>query len=1082
MLCSVSSLSGQTDKRYFERLSLDEGLSQSIVECITQDRRGFMWFGTEDGLNLYDGYTFTVIRSDPENPRSLAYNHITALYEDRSGALWIGTFTGGLTRYVPAKDEFLRYRYSAADSTSLSNDIITSIFQDRSGDLWIGTAHGLNRVVFDDDNPMHATFVRILHDQSDPHSLSHNSVRSLVEDHQGRLWVGTDAGLSVLPAHEKLKRNPSVTRLAYDPRDPGSLSHNRVNTLYVDRSGTVWIGTNRGLNRARIVQEDLQHSSFQRYRHTPADRQSLSHDEIYALLEDSSGTFWVGTNGGGLDIMDRDAGTFQHFRTDPRDPTSLSYDEIRAVFEDRSGILWVGTYGGGVNKIDGRKKQFSLYRPEPGNANSLSQDIVWTIYEDPDRILWIGTHGGGLNRLDRQANRFSVYRSQPDDPRSLSSDFVRLVIGDPSGDLWIATNDGGICRMNRHSGVVTRYRNDPDDPSSLGHDQIRALMLDHNGDLWVGTYGGGLDQLRRQEMARPRPSFIHYRSRAGDSTTIGSDFIRTIFEDRSGMLWIGTHGGGLSRFDRASGTFRHFRADPYDSTSLSNDYVFSIHEDSVGILWMATWGGGLNRYDPRTQSFSYLTMRDGLPSEAIYGILEDSKGNLWLSTNNGLSRFSPGKKQFRNYTVRDGLNSREFNGGAFFKSPSGEMFFGGISGMNAFYPEKIEDNPFVPPVVLTSFRKVNEPVDFGKALTEVDVITLTHSDYFFSFEFASLDFTAPDENLYAYRMEGLDKQWIATTASKRYASYTTLPPGEYTFRVIGSNSDGVWNKRGASVRVVIRPAYWQTWWFQVGILLGALAVIFVAYRRRLKTERLKTELRAAHNAQMTIMPQNDPDLPGYDISGMCLPANEVGGDFFDYFWLDLARKNFAIVIGDVSGKAMQAAMTAVMASGMINAESGNGCSIGGILRKTNGLLYPKTERQMFTAVCLVSLNVAQKELTFANAGLNKPLLRSSSGVSTLEPSGTTHPLGMLPESEYRERSIQLTSGDVIVLHTDGILEAQDRARSMYGEERLARLLRNLDVASASARAVRDAILTDVQAFTASAPQHDDMTVVVIKVQ
>jgi serine phosphatase RsbU (regulator of sigma subunit)/ligand-binding sensor domain-containing protein len=1081
VLLSLDAVSAQQQARYFERLSLEEGLSQSIVECIVQDQRGFMWFGTEDGLNLFDGYTFTVIRSSPRNPHGIVYNHITALCVDRSGTLWVGTFTGGLTRYFPASNEFVQYRFSSSDSSSLSNDVVNVIFLDRSGNLWVGTSYGLNRVVFDTCEPQRAMFVRYQNDPSDPSSLSHSTVRSVAQDAQGRLWVGTDGGLSVLTPEELIKPRPRFLRFSHDSRNEQSLSNDQTRTVYVDRAGVVWIGTDNGLNKALLLQGDLARTAFKHYHHVPERATTLSHDQVYALLEDSSGTFWIGTNGGGLNVMDRTRETFVHYRTDPRDPTSLSYDEIRAIYEDRSGIVWVGTYGGGVNKFDGRKKQFNLYRPEPGNPNSLSQEIVWTLFEDQDGILWIGTHGGGLNRFDRKANRFSVYRSDPNNARSLSSDFVRLVIGDPSGDLWIGTNGGGICRMNRHSGVFTRYVHDPRDPGSLNHDQIRALYLDHRGDLWIGTYGGGLDRLTRTAMTDPKPSFIHYRHRVGDTTAIGSDFIRTVFEDRSGNLWIGTHGGGLSRLDRSKGTFRHYRANALDSTSLNNDYVFCIYEDADGILWMATWGGGLNRYDPRTDSFTNLTSRNGLPSDAIYGILEDSQGNLWLSTNNGLSRFSPRKRVFRNYTVRDGLNSREFNGGSFFKSPSGEMFFGGIHGFNTFYPEKIEDNPFVPPVVLTSFRKLNEEFSFGKPLTEVEVITLSHSDYFFSFEFASLDYTAPNENLYAYKMEGLDDRWITTSASKRYASYTTLPPGEYTFRVIGSNSDGVWNKKGASVRVTITPAYWQTWWFRLGILLTALAIGLVAYRRRLRTERMKAELRAAHNAQMTIMPQTDPELSGYDISGLCFPANEVGGDFFDYFWLDLDRTQFGVVVGDVSGKAMQAAMTAVMASGMINAETGNGCSISGILRKTNSLLYPKTQRQMFTAVCLLSLGVKKKLLTFANAGLNKPLLRSSSGVSLLEPTGTTHPLGMLPQSEYRERSVPLASGDVVLLHTDGILEAQDRARHMYGEERLIRLLATTNVTSASAREIRDALLRDVQEFTSSAPQHDDMTVVVIKV-
>ena len=1087
-LCAVcfafvcgGALHAQQQIRYFERVSLEHGLSQSIVESIVQDRRGFLWFGTEDGLNLYDGYSFTVIRNDPQDPRSIAYNQITALAEDHTGTLWIGTFTGGLNRYVPAKQHFVRYRFSATDSLSLSGDIITAIFEDRSGNLWVGTASGLNRLVPDAADSLRASFIRYQNDPSSPSSLSNNYVRAITQDDRGYIWVGTDGGLNVLSPDELAQRHPRFVRFEHNPRAATSLSNNQVRAVYVDRGGAVWIGTEDGLNRAQLVRDRLSQSTFRRYRHLPSNPRSLSNNEIYALFEDSSGTFWIGTNGGGLNVMDRATETFVSYRTDPRDPTSLSYDEIRTIYQDRSGIVWVGTYGGGVNKIDGRKKQFLLYRPEPGNPNSLSQEIVWSIYEDRDGILWIGTHGGGLNRLDRRSGQFTVYRSNPDNPTSLSSDFVRLVIGDPSGDLWIGTNGGGICRYEPRSGRFTRYLHNPAEPGSLSHDEIRALYVDRRGDLWIGTYGGGLDRLARSAMSNAEPTFAHYRQRVGDSTTIGSDFIRTIFEDGAGMLWIGTHGGGLSRLNRSTGTFRHFRVNPLDSTSLSNDYVFCIHEDSAGFLWMATWGGGLNRFDPRTQSFTYYTIRDGLPSDAIYGILEDGSGNLWLSTNNGLSRFSPRKGSFRNYTVRDGLNSREFNGGSFFKSQSGEMFFGGINGFNAFYPERIEDNSFVPPVVITSFRKLNEEVDFGKPLTEVDDITLNHKDYFFSFEFASLDYSAPSENLYAYKMDGLDDHWIMTTASKRFASYTTLPPGEYTFRVIASNSDGVWNKQGASVKVIIAPAYWQTWWFQFGIVVCAAGVVLVAYRRRLRTERMKAELRAAHDAQMTIMPHNDPTIPGYDISGQCVPANEVGGDFFDYFWLDAQHTRFGIVVGDVSGKAMQAAMTAVMASGMINAETGNGCSLGGILKKTNGLLYPKTERQMFTAVCLVSLDPSRKALTFANAGLNKPLLRSGSVVSLLDPTGTTHPLGMLRESEYHERTVHLSSGDVIVLQTDGILEAQDRARNLYGEERLLRLLETLDVAAASAREVRDAIFEDVQRFAASAPQHDDMTVVVIKV-
>jgi DNA-binding NtrC family response regulator/streptogramin lyase len=357
--------------------------------------------------------------------------------------------------------------------------------------------------------------------------------------------------------------------------------------------------------------------------------------------------------------------------------------------------------------------------------------------------------------------------------------------------------------------------------------------------LWIGTYGQGLDKFNKETE-----TFVHYKYDPKNNQSLSNNFVRTIYEDKSGSFWIGTEGGGLNNLDRVTNTFQHFNSDPDDSTSLSNDYIFTIHEDPDGILWLGTWGGGLNRFDPKSKKSTYFTTNDGLPSNAIYGILEDEQGNLWLSTNNGLSRFNPQTKSCSNYNVKDGLQNNEFNGGAYFKSKSGEMFFGGIKGFNSFYPQNIKDNTFTPPIVITSFQKFNKEVEFDKPIYSIDKIDLSYEDYVFSFEFASLDFSAPEKNEYLYKMDGLDKEWISTSSSRRVATYTTLSPGDYVFRIKGSNSNGIWNEAGASVNITIHPPFWMTWWFRGLLILMIVFGVYILYKNRVKNLEKKRKALA----------------------------------------------------------------------------------------------------------------------------------------------------------------------------------------------------------------------------------------------
>ncbi len=1083
--CQPGQVCAQGRRLTFEQISIEQGLSQSIVYCILQDQRGFLWFGTEDGLNKYDGYNFTILRRDPYNPNSLSYNEIRALCEDHTGIIWIGTFFGGLNRYDPTTGEVMTYRNIPGDYTSLSHNNVRVIYETRHGrdsELWIGTLGGLHRW-----DRRTNTFLRFQHEAHNPASLSHDAVNAIFEDRNGGLWIGTNDGLNKFVQSDK-GAAAYFEHYHHDPADAGSLGNSAVTAIYEDRSGVLWVGTAGGLHKLVSSRAPAAPPVFVRYQHDPRNPHSLSHDEVSCIFEDSAahGMLWVGTNGGGLNLLDRTQNTFTRFQNDPHDPASISSDQVNAICEDRSGIIWLGTYGGGANKVVNRQKPFALYQPNPNNPNSLPQEIVWAFYEDAAGILWIGTHGGGLTRFDRAKNIYKHYRHDPHNPGSLSHNIVRLIYparSDPNV-LWIGTHGGGLNRFDLKTEKFTHYLHNSADPASLSHNELRSIYEDFAGVLWIGTNGGGLNKLVSGAGEKSSPKFIHYRYDPNNPGSLSNDFVRVIYEDpqeAGRILWIATQGGGLNKFDRRTETFTHYRADAGSPNSLNNDYILTLHADRTGILWLGTWGGGLNKFDRDKGVLAHYTTREGLPNNEIYGILEDDGGNFWISSNRGLSRFNPETEVFKNYSVEDGLQSNEFNGGAFFKSKSGEMFFGGIHGFNAFHPQNIKDNPHVPPVVITGFFKFNKEVRLTPSITAAKQVELSHKDYVFSFEFAALDFTAPLKNQYAYKMEGLDQDWIYTDAKKRFATYTTLPPGAYTFRVKGSNNDGLWNEEGASLAVAIHPPLWKTAWFRALAAFLLIGLFYFGYRGRLKHVRMKAELRSAHDAQMSIMPQADPKIQGFDLSGVCLPANEVGGDFFDYVWLDQAHTKFGIVIGDVSGKAMQAAMTAVMASGMLYAKTDEGLPIKEIMTRVNRPMYAKIKREMFTAVCFAAIDTKTKELAFTNAGLIEPLLKRSGAAVFLEAAGCKHPLGVAQGDCYEEKKLPLQSGDVLVFVTDGIVEEQNRRGEFYGEPALQKLLERMDTAQAAAATIKANIIAAVKRFSGNTSQDDDMTVIVVKV-
>ncbi|MFT4926157.1 MAG: ligand-binding sensor domain-containing protein/signal transduction histidine kinase [Phenylobacterium sp.] len=834
----------------FDRLSIEDGLSQTVVLSVLQDQQGFLWFATQDGLNRYDGYEFKIYRHDPANPKSLANNFVNTLFEDASGTLWVGTRDGGLDKYNASNQDFEHYRHDPDDPHSISENNIKALFEDNNGDLWVGTSNsGLNR--FDAKT---GQFTRFIH-TDDETSLPHNKIWAINQDSQGILWIGTSGGLSRYHGEKQ-----TFSHFRHNPVDHRSLSHNQVYAILEDSKNQLWIATRDGLNRF-----NKQTKRFKRFSHDPANPYSLSHNRIKSLHEDQHGNLWIGTYAGGLNKYDPDRDWFTHFKHDPTNVNSLSDNSVRAIYGDRQGELWIGTFGGGVSKYNPRRERFDYFRHQISDPYSLSHAFVFAIFADRDNILWVGTDNG-LDRYDPQTQRFAHFKHDPAEPSSLSSNRIRAIYQDSLGSLWIGTVGGGLNRFNPASQSFEHFKHHSADPNSLSHNTVNTILEDSHQHLWVGTNGGGLNQYNRSSN-----NFVHFKHKTTDPLSLSHNIVRALHEDSEGILWVGTKGGGLSRFDSQSWQFKHYQYQPDNSNSLSHNSVEDIHQDSKGQLWIAT-KAGLSRFDPTTERFTRYNKKDGLANDTILGILEDNQGLLWLSTNSGLSRFdpqlitAPGEKNnpsaVRNFDISDGLQSNEFNAGAYFKSISGELFFGGVNGFNRFFPENMKDDTQLPPVVLTDFLLFNQSVaigtkisndqhnrfDYRQAIDQVKKLTFTYRQNQMSFEFAALDYTNPMKNQYAYQLIGWDKNWIYTDAKNRRATYTNIPHGDYTLHVKASNSEGHWNEVGTTLPITILPPPWRTWW--AWLIYGLLTLTLVSSLTSAKVQSKKVHQEHAVNQQL----------------------------------------------------------------------------------------------------------------------------------------------------------------------------------------------------------------------------------------
>ena len=788
----------------FARLSTDEGLSQTKVAQIVQDDQGFMWFGTQDGLNRYDGYSFKLFVHDPRNPNSLSGVYVRSLFKDRDGVLWVGC-DQFLNRFDRATETFTRYPVP----------FVRNISQDGAGILWLATVKGLYSL-----DPATGTIRQYSHDSHDPSSLSNNDISAIGADNEGRFWIATAGYL------DQFDRN--MGKVTRHIRIPGIQA---VSGFYEDRFGKFWIFSNAP-NALSVL--DRKTNALTNYSFQDLEAPTSALTGIMAITEDRNGTLWLATNGAGLFKLDREHRRLVRYRNNPADPTSLPDRDVENLFVDREGSIWAGLGRMGIVHFATDPLPFRSI-PHLASKGGATEPFVGAIYEDRQGILWVGTPEA-LNSFDRETSEYTSYRRTAGPAANTD---VISIHEDASGNLWAGTYDHGLLRLDRRTGKFQTYRHNPADPNSLSSDIVTRFLVDRNGAFWVATDDG----LNRFDVATGR--FTVYMLDPQKRVVPYLD----IAEDREGVLWLGTNALGLERFDPVTGQFTRYEYDMNRPGTLSDNRVNSVHFDRSGTLWVGTQNG-LDKFNAKTGSFTVYTRRDGLPGNAVGCILEDDHGNLWMSTNHGIARFDPQSTAVKSYSTAEGLPGPDLTGwGAGFKNRSGEMFFGGFNGATVFHPDSVLDPSYTPPVVLTEFRLSGSPVDIGgasplsKSITYTTRLTLSHEQRIFSLAFSALSYFSPGTNRYRYKLEGLEEKWHEVGSDERLATYTTLPVGAYTFRVQGATSRGVWSEPGAVLRIEILPPWWETWWFMT--ICAALIVLmaFSAYSYRMHQIALQFELR-----------------------------------------------------------------------------------------------------------------------------------------------------------------------------------------------------------------------------------------------
>ncbi len=808
----------------FQHLGLKQGISHASVFAVLQDRAGFMWFGTQDGLNRFDGYAFKVYQNDPADPNSIGNSWVYTLYELRDGRLLIGT-EKGFSVFDPAQEKFTNFLLTS-QSDSTKYDLARSFLKDKDGNIWIGSGMG-QLYQFDIANGKLDVVATVPIFTTINQLVTFNSILNMVEDKQGNLWL-----TSIFGGLSKFDRQSKTIVKSYkvEENNPKGLLYNNLMSLYNDNE-YLWVGYG---DKGGLGKFDYQTETFTNYQNDPNNPNSIPKGVINTIIENEDGWLWLGILGGsGLSKFDKQNDTFTNYTNDSKNLFSIGSNDVLGLWLDRAGILWIANHNNGIDIFDPKTQQFPHYRRQANNPNSLGFDVVRSIGSSPDgNVLWIGSEGGGLNRFDLRSGIFTHYLSDPNDPKSLSENNVGTIYEDPNGEVWVGTLGQGLNQLDVKTGkMVAIYRNDPKDPTLIPHNRIQAIVPGKNNDLWIG--GRFLSHFDRQTK-----KFVTFPDIFGPQS-------KAFLMDKEGFLWAGTWVGGVFKFNTETMTItKQYLNKPDDPTTINDNRVIALADDGQNI-WIGTPGSGLNKLDKNSgKVVKRYTKKNGLPNNFIYGVLIDDAGKIWVSTANGLGTFDPKQDpiQVHTFSEQEGLQSNQFFWGAAYKMPDGRLVFGGINGFNIFDPTKITNNDYVPPVVLTSLTQGNEAIFKYKSLQTVTDLTLDWQQNFFEFEFAALNYTNADKNQYAYMLEGVDKTWV-DSGSRRFGRYNSLSGGDYILRIKGSNNDGVWNDKSIVLKVTVVPPFWQTPWFYAICAVAVVALFFGVYKYR--TNQLQAEKMVA---------------------------------------------------------------------------------------------------------------------------------------------------------------------------------------------------------------------------------------------
>ncbi len=1025
---------------FFQHLTVKDGLSQGSVMCILQDSKGFMWFGTQDGLNRYDGYEFKIFKHDLTDASSINDNFILFMAEDSAGALWFATLNNPdmLDKYDPATESFTHIQRDNVDLTGARIGQSKQSYIDPSGIEW--AAHPGGGVRKTDLKTGAQQFFK--NNPNDPKSLSHDKVYSITGDKTGAIWVCTRGGLDRLDP-----KSDGFVHYRHDDKDPHSLSDNFVWPVIEDRTGTLWVGSFiGGLNRY-----DRATDSFTRFRHDESNPRSISSDVIYSLYQDASGMIWVGTGENGVDRFHPELSNFTHYLKNASDKNSLSDNVVLSMYVDRSGIVWMGT-NSGLNRLDRKTGSFLVYNNNPSNPKSIADDNIQAILEDRSGTLWFGGLSNGLDRFDRTSGTFTHFVHNPSNTASLSDNRIYALCEDKQGDLWVGTNGGGLCRFNKTAGTFTRYLHNDTISSSLGAQDVWSLLEDNNGTLWVGTFGNGLDRFNRETE-----TFTHFTHNDSVPNSLSDNIVITLCEARNGTLWIGTN-NGLNRFVPETGTFRMYGT----KEGLTSPVIVGIQEDDEGNLWIST-NKGIFKFNPKDETFRNYNYNDGLQGNEFNqtAFAKDRRsGEMFFGGPNGFNMFHPSRIRDNSYIP--------------------PVVFSSFVRYNT-------DDEEGKPIVETGIETKPE-------------ITLSYKDNVANFKFSALNFYNTFNNRYAYKLDGYSENWIQL-GTDRLATFTNLDAGTYTLRVRGSNNNNIWNDTGTSLRLIVTPPWWRTTWaytiyglMVVGFLytarkieinrreqkarireseLHAKAVEAEKRALQIENDRQTKELEDARNLQLSMLPKEVPKIPGYEISVFMKTATEVGGDYYDFN--QTPDGHLDIAFGDATGHGMQAGTIVTLMKGLFISDASK-TDIKSFFNHCSRAIKDIKLGRLYMAMTLARIN--GKSVSLSSAGMPPAFLYRVQDRSIEEILLKAVPLGSMKNFPYSLYETSMESGDLLLLMTDGLPEQKNKSEEMFDYSRV------MEYFKESVAETPDQIIAKLfnagEQWMNGATQDDDITLMVIK--